>query len=51
MGEFQENAPIAQLAEQLALNEKVPGSIPGGRTCSRHTYSRVKNIRGLMYKH
>ena len=24
--------PIAQLVEQLALNEKVPGSIPGGRT-------------------
>ena len=23
--------PIAQLVEQLAFNEKVPGSIPGGR--------------------
>ena len=27
------NAPIAQLVEQLALNETVPGSNPGGRTC------------------
>ena len=25
-------APIAQLVEQLALNEKVPGPNPGGRT-------------------
>ena len=24
--------PIAQLAEQLPFKEKVPGSIPGGRT-------------------
>lgn len=28
------NAPIAQLVELLALNEKVPGSNPGGGTCS-----------------
>ena len=35
--------PIAQLAEQLALNEKVSGSIPDGRTWSRVSYS------GLLY--
>jgi hypothetical protein len=29
--------PIAQLAEQLPFKEKVPGSIPGGRTTSRKT--------------
>jgi hypothetical protein len=26
------DAPIAQLAEHLTLNQEVPGSIPGGRT-------------------
>ena len=25
-------APLAQLAEQLTLNQRVPGSSPGGRT-------------------
>ena len=25
-------APLAQLAEQLTLNQEVPGSIPGRRT-------------------
>ena len=31
MPSYTNNLPlIAQLAEQLALNEKVPGSIPGG---------------------
>ncbi len=27
-------APIAQLVEQIPLKDKVPGSSPGGRTCS-----------------
>lgn len=27
-------APLAQLAEQLTLNQRVPGSSPGGRTFS-----------------
>ena len=29
---FEAVAPLAQLAEQLTLNQRVPGSSPGGRT-------------------
>jgi hypothetical protein len=29
---FCADAPLAQLAEQLTLNQWVPGSSPGGRT-------------------
>ena len=29
---FYADAPLAQLAEQLTLNQWVPGSSPGGRT-------------------
>ena len=29
--------PIAQLVEQLPFKEKVPGSIPGGRTLYRES--------------
>ena len=29
---FEPTAPLAQLAEQLTLNQWVPGSSPGGRT-------------------
>ena len=32
MGFAEKIAPIAQLVELLALNEKVPGSNPGGGT-------------------
>ncbi len=34
-------APLAQLAEQVTLNHKVPGSIPGRRTRGP--------LRGLFY--
>ncbi len=39
--------PIAQLVEQLALNEKVLGSIPSGRTNKKKT----TYMCGLFFTH
>ena len=36
--------PIAQLVEQLALNETVPGSNPGGRTRYKKNNAQVAKL-------
>ncbi len=44
------NPPIAQLVEQLALNEKVVGSIPTGRTKTKKTGLRQSFSRSPRRK-
>ena len=42
------SAPIAQLVEQIPLKDKVPGSIPGGRTGFErlNLFRLSKSVRG-----
>ena len=42
---FRQHAPLAQSAEQLTLNQWVPGSSPGGRTKSQFLLTRA----GIFY--
>ena len=39
---FYADAPLAQLAEQLTLNQWVPGSSPGGRTFTGFSFQRLR---------
>ena len=41
-------APLAQLAEQLTLNQWVPGSSPGGCTLEKPGISHQSDVRGLF---
>ena len=42
---FLADAPLAQLAEQLTLNQWVPGSSPGGRT--KETLTETPEFTGV----
>ena len=43
---FEPTAPLAQLAEQLTLNQWVPGSSPGGCTNTKTTSRQVVFLFG-----
>ena len=45
---FEPTAPLAQLAEQLTLNQWVPGSSPGGCTNTKTTSRQVVFLFGYQ---
>ncbi|MEY4040412.1 MAG: hypothetical protein RLZZ52_1280 [Actinomycetota bacterium] len=47
---FEPTAPLAQLAEQLTLNQWVPGSSPGGCTNTKTTSRQVVFLFTLQGK-
>ena len=48
LGRIRPYASLAQLAEQLTLNQRVPGSSPGGGILKIRTYKKTSPQRGYF---